>query len=257
MRNRHEIATHDATPLRAPERLRLYRSKAAHLDTLAAHSGVAAATGCNPHTWQSCRYSATPAGAASTAGAWQRIEDKGRAVACEREYYTDTVPPGWRVVGNASDIVSRLARGWYSDSHQSEMYIAAVLQLPARHGAAQFVPAIYETFADGITSWPLDRYATKEDCARAADGYAECAAEREREYRLKDDCERRIEELREEIAAARTRHSAICDDLRHARNDTPALCAAVRDTLQRLRGSVREHVADIRKLIAEPWSIAE
>lgn len=135
------------------------------------------------------------------AGNWQGADSRGRLPAqSDRAYYADEWPAGLRLVGEADSIVRNLPRGYYTDSDGcGGTFRGYVLQLPGRNGESRFVPGIAHTENCGVTVWPADIYSgdsragrygmaesdteeAKRDAARAADSYAESAAEREREY---------------------------------------------------------------------------
>jgi len=122
------------------------------------------------------------------AGNWAP-SGRERAGAGDCAYAADGPPAGWREVGDSGSILGGRRRrngkpeGWYTDSDGSggTMY-GLVLQLPARGGVPRYVPAIAHTEWDSFTMYPADWYEEKEEAARAADGYAERTAERERDY---------------------------------------------------------------------------
>jgi hypothetical protein len=140
--------------------------------------------------------------------------------------------------------------------------VGAVLQLPARDGKPQYIPAMADP-------WNPDAYwcdfasvtDDKRDALRWADGMAERYAEKERDYQTEEAARMRCEDEREAIKAARAEHSALAAELRAAANwrnvSAPAICAAVRRDLAGHRDAVRDSIKTIRKLTAEPWTVCE
>jgi hypothetical protein len=134
------------------------------------------------------------------AGAWEGADERGRLPRqSDRAYYADEWPAGFRLVGVADSILGSRNRGYYTDSDGcGGSFRGYVLQLPGRNGESRFVPGIAHTENCGVTVWPADIYSgdsrggrwastdeadeAKRDAARAADSYAEAAAERERDY---------------------------------------------------------------------------
>lgn len=120
-------------------------------------------------------------------GSWQQLDDMPRyAGRHDRAFYCDAWPDGWRLVGRADEVARAADRprsidhtGWYTTDEGDDGTIAGyVLRLP--HG--RLIPGIAQTDCDGVTLYPIDSYSDAMECARAADGYAERAAERERDY---------------------------------------------------------------------------
>lgn len=187
--------------------------------------------------------------------------------ASDRPYYLDSLDAmGWRVVGDAADVLRgagywRAADGcdWYADNDCCAVLKSAVLQLPARDGEPRYIPAVYCTDWDGATAWPLDWHDTPEDAASAAASHAEREAEESREYYAKDAAEQQIEEKREEIHAVNTAALALIREIKAAgRAFSPAVCAALRESLAGMLEERRAAFARIEALRADPWqSVAE
>lgn len=127
------------------------------------------------------------------AGNWQSLDSMPRHTpARRRAYYCDKLPDGWRGGRDAHDVARAEgayrfdSRGWFGDDDCGHagggIFIGVVCQLPARNRVCQYVPAVRNTESDGWTLYPADRFDSALECARAADGYAESAAEIEREY---------------------------------------------------------------------------
>lgn len=182
---------------------------------------------------------------------------------------------GLRVVGTAHDIFRDTGRrmnhdGWYLDPlGGGETVHGAVLQLPARHGRAQYVPAVSDPwngdcyladFRNVFDAPGDDTEQARRDAARAADGMAESYAETEREYRTQETARMLIEEARERIAAERKEAHALAAEMRAARAlrpRMPVICAALRESMAAHRASVRAAVREIRELTENPYSWLE
>jgi len=179
-----------------------------------------------------------------------------------RPYYIDSLAaPGWREVGDAADILRRAwywrasdSCDWYADNDCYAVIKSAVLQLPARRGTPQYIPAVYCTVWGGATAWPLDRYDTADEAARAAAGYAEREAEESREYHAKDAAEQQIEEKRAEIHDINAAALALIREIKAAgASFSPAVCLALRDRLEDMMEERRAAFARIEALRADPW----
>lgn len=169
------------------------------------------------------RYAPAANWRAMAGGNWQRLADMPRYRSpTDRAYFCDEWPSGWRLVGRADSIGDRPRAvdhsGWYTeDDGDSGTLTGYVLQIPARDGVAQYVPGTRHSDQDGVTLYPLDRCDDATECARAADRYAEIAAESERDYQRASSAGFRASELNEESIAARREILTICRDLRIAR----------------------------------------
>jgi len=118
----------------------------------------------------------------------------------ERYRWVECPSDGLRKVGKASDIVRLNHTGWYTDNYQSETVHGEVWQLPAdREGNCRFVPGVNDPCNDASVLDFRSITDDKEQCAWEADRMAEMYAERAREYQAKDEAERRLEEIGEEI----------------------------------------------------------
>lgn len=162
--------------------------------------------------------------------------------------------PGYvhfRDCGDAHDIAPRAIRhtGWYGDEYGDNLCVGHVWQMPARDGTPRYVPGYRWTDADIVTLYPLDVHEDKADAAASADGYAECAAELEREYQAAESARLAVDEARERIREYRAEHRAIVRELRTvpASAARPALCSAIRARLRALRSSVSRARDEIRK----------
>ncbi len=112
-------------------------------------------------------------------------------------YHESDFMPGlrWKY---ADEVIRLYHRGWFCDDYQDETIRGLVFRLP--HGRG-FLPA-WTMGAKMASSIDYDRGSvcdTEEDGARMADGMAERAAEREREYQAAEEVKRREEEERAEL----------------------------------------------------------
>jgi hypothetical protein len=186
----------------------------------------------------------------------------------DRWRIVENASKGLRIVGAAHDVLESEGRrmdrtGWFLDPWgDGETATGYVLQLPGADRAPRYVPAIADPYNDDAFIVDFhDIGAEKVEAARAADRMAELYAEAEREYQTRDAAERRAEESREEIAAARKAHSALAAELRAFaswRNiSAPAICSAIRAQLQAQRDTVRAAVKRIRTLADNPYAVLE
>jgi hypothetical protein len=185
-----------------------------------------------------------PAPIGSTGGGvWQEPETMPRHTSADRRaYYCDNWPAGWRDAGDAGEVYRNLGHtGWHEDPDgMGGVCRGRVLQLPARDGVPQYVPGTYSTESDGVTLYPLDRYEEPEEAARAADGYAERAAEVEREYREAWNAGTDATQAGEEAREARKEALGILADLRTARRAVADyLTGEDRAAAERLCGMLR------------------
>lgn len=199
------------------------------------------------------------------AGNWQAISDMPRHTSLTaRAYYCDNFPSGLREVGSAHDVCraehSRSVdhTGWFTDSFQSGTLQGYVLQLPARNGQPIYIPATKHSEWDGVTLYPNDMHDTALDCARAADQYAEHAAESEREYEAQENAKQQIANKQDEIATLRADRRALVREMRAARAtgvaSFPAICDALRERLSDLKEDSRRAYDRIGKLQDNYWN---
>ena len=190
---------------------------------------------------------------------WQRDYTGPKA---NRPYLIDCLEsPGWRVTGDAADILPHREAGgcnWYADNHQDAVIKSAVLQLPARDGAPRYIPATYCTDWDGATCYPLDWYDTQEEAARAAASYAEQEAEQSRDYYARDRAEQDTAEAREEIHRINAEALALVREIKkQGRAFSPAICHALRGQLLEFMSDRREQFAIIDARAADYWSAVQ
>ena len=194
---------------------------------------------------------------------WQRDYTGPKA---NRPYLIDCLEsPGWRVTGDASDVLRsagcwRAADecNWYADSDQMAVIKSAVMQLPSRDGSPVYIPATYCTDWDGATCYPLDWYDTKEEAARAAASYAEQEAEQSRDYYARDRAEQDTAEAREEIHRINAEALALVREIKkQGRAFSPAICQALRGQLLEFMSDRRKQFAIIDARAADYWSAAQ
>lgn len=157
-----------------------------------------------------------------------------------------------RNVADAGDVARLGHGGWYDNPHGesfhdgSGLVIGVVGQLRGRDGLAAFVPGyrfgghddsgtfdlrdVYK--ADGPEDWQAEE--AREEAARAADGLAESAAERERDYQTAwaagqawDYAGERLAEIRGEIRATLAERREM-----KAASPGAALCALLREAIE-------------------------
>jgi len=254
-------------PLRSPDRLAHYKALADRSNEMMRKHGTLDRLGAAD--WRQERYQKLNS---TNAGAWEWTKTARSSTA----YYVDKWPSGWRQTGNASQILqdAGYSRGdcscdWCADPEGFNVIVSCVLQMPARDGVPQYVPAWYSTEDCGVTLYPLDRHAEAKDAALAAAGYAERVAETEREYQEKEQARQTVAEHLDNIKTARAEHTAIVREMRAAmraqlalipggepapatidgqnRPRQSAICRALRAHLHTLRDAV----ADSRKRIKE------
>lgn len=141
--------------------------------------------------------------------------------------------------------------GWYLDEDCSETVHGAVLQLPARNGSPQYVPAVADPWNDGAYLVFLDDIRDEErEANRAADEYARRYAEGAREEHAKAQRERELEELAADKERLRAAHSAICKGL--AATEAPAsVTNAAHWRLVEIRKEYRRTVKRMREIAYE------
>lgn len=161
----------------------------------------------------------------------------------------DLQSAGLRFVGYADELASLRSTGYYCDNHQHDIYRGCVVQLPARNGRAQYLAGYEEPWNESFIldmevlpgSRKFDNtYGDHDseliDAARAADSFADNAAESARTADCIYIAEQRAEELREEAKYLRRE---LCDYIKEQRIEIAALMNS----------------AD--EVIADPWQFAE
>lgn len=114
-------------------------------------------------------------------------------------------------------------KGWFADGHQDALHIGVVLRM-----GKIYLPGIRDTddelvcFELKSATRPCPRITDPIECAEYADSLAEKSADEAREYRLKDDAEQRIEELKEHICGLRKKAA-------------DAIRKEIRDTIKAIR----------------------
>jgi hypothetical protein len=196
------------------------------------------------------------------AGNWQRPDDMPRFAPSSRAYYCDEWPAGFRLVGRADEVARKNDRwrtidhsGWYtSDDGDNGIYAGFVLRLP--HG--RLVPGIKHSEWHGATLFPLAQEYDETECARAADQYAERAADIERDYNRAWQAGAEAAEQNSQAADIRRRIIQLCSDLRSARRLVPSddaaivrLCDNARHAVQDMLGELARHRRQRDKLRGE------
>lgn len=173
---------------------------------------------------------------------------------------------GWRDIGDAYDVArsaeSRAIEhtGWYADSYQSALIRGHVLQLPARNGECQYVPATYCNDWDGVTVYLDEICDDKLDAAKRADGIAEMEAEKCREQDAQYCADLEIEAKREEIIFARRECLKLLREMRPLRKrgeDVPTICRTLRAGVAHYLDDIREARERIAALTEDYWLAVE
>lgn len=207
-------------------------------------------------TWRDYR----PDASRPSAGNWYK-QDNG-----DRVYLCDEWPAGWRDLGDCHDVArgegSRCVEhtGWYADHYYHALIIGRVLQLPARNGRPQYVPAVYCDEWDGVTIHLGDICDSKIDAAMRADHLAELWAEECREDDARQAAESESEELLSEIKQTRQEALALLREmrpLRKAGDGSPAICNALRARLETLLEDIRTNRDRIAALSENYWLAVE
>lgn len=164
-------------------------------------------------------------------------------------------------------------KGWFTDDEgdNGETLRGAVLQLPARNGRPQYLAAYADPNNDGAFRVDLGRGvivgelggsaegasydATAREAARAADSFAEQAAESERGYNRAWQAGSRYADLGHEIANDRREALQILAERRKVREvDSPTLCAVIVEKVERLRRDIQKARKQRLGLIDSIWS---
>lgn len=178
---------------------------------------------------------------------------------------------------NYADELARLDHnGWFADDFQDSTYRGSVLQVSGRGGRARFVPAYEESDSGGYVvdvsrvfeadpaaeresarrqigaahwrpdmeseSYWLEAAAEQaaKDCARAADGFAESAAENARDYSEAWQAGSRFESLGEDVKDWRREALAILKERRAVSGvEAPILCAVIRARVESMLDDIR------------------
>lgn len=188
----------------------------------------------------------------------------------DRLRWVENASRGLRVVGNVHEIKPDCRPlvdhyGWHLDPFgDGETCWGAVLQLPSRAGARQYVPALWTSY-DEDDRYTVDFHDVTDnlrDAIYAANRLAELYTEREREYQTIESAKLRAEEYRQEAAELRAQHRRAVGDLRALRvlvapGNAPTACALLRDRLREMRERVHAALKSAAALDAEPYRIIE
>jgi hypothetical protein len=153
-------------------------------------------------------------------------------------------------VGEAHDICRHLPQGWYTsdDGWTGETLHGFVLAFRNPHklndaGAHLFyLAATRHSDWDGVTVYTDSVHDTAEDAARYADECARIDAEEQREADAIYQQEQRIIEAREELHRTNKTTLELIRETKAAQPLSPAICAAVRQT-------IRAYLADRAELL--------
>jgi hypothetical protein len=152
-----------------------------------------------------------------------------------------------RSAGEAHKLRNLGHTGWYADNHQDMLYVGEVWRLPHGRFVAGYVEESGTTVLDGCI------YDDERDAAMAADGCAESAAEKSREFYAKDRAEQDILQAREEIHEL---NNEALETLRELKAVTlpPAICSAVKGSLMALLSKRKQAFKLIAAREHDYWS---
>lgn len=155
--------------------------------------------------------------------------------------WVENVSHGLRRVGFADEVARTLHsravdhKGWFTDDDmQSEVYRGIVYQLPARHGAAQYVYGYADPNNDDCALLSFDVETDLLDAARSADGFAEAFADDARSYNAAWSAGQLYRDLGDNVTEMRKEALAIAAEMREARKaavQAPTICATVRNQI--------------------------
>lgn len=181
-------------------------------------------------------------------------------------WFESTADVGIRFVGWADELASLHHSGWYSDDEQTGLLCGGVWQLPARNGRARLIYGYTERegrkeLNPGSARLVVSHILESEPCrdwesvtdlpevreaARYADGMAESAAEKEREYRAAYEKGREAAEADAEALEARKTARPLIRELKAAlrvpmaRAAFPKACQALRERIDSLVETISE-----------------
>lgn len=175
--------------------------------------------------------------------------------------YAEAEPRGWHS-GLIQD--RRRAGGWYTNTFQSGTYVAAVFQLRgSRPGVTCYVPGYVETESgdDGARVNFRDRYETApgedgresralRECIRAARRMAERDAEESREHCAASVAGQQYADTLAESTETRSKGAELIREIRKAGEFSPAICAALRDSLTGYARTLEKLRRKRKKLLA-------
>jgi hypothetical protein len=173
-------------------------------------------------------------------------------VGCYECRWCENISGHFRETGEAHEIIRLNHRGWFVDNFQHSTTRGMVLQLAARQGKNLYLATCSDPWNKNSGIIELCFYDEKEDAARAADGLAECYAEDSREDDLKMLVETEIASLKDSIAELRQRIRSLVAGIRQSKV-ADIVCEQLRCDIRRLRREVRQKLARIEKIQAEPW----
>lgn len=172
-------------------------------------------------------------------------------VGCYNCRWCENVSGHFRECGHADEIIRLGHRGWFVDNFQDSTTRGIVLQLPARHGKSIYLAACSDPWNKNCAIVEICFHDEKEDAARAADGLAERYAEDSREDDLKQLAETEIASLENSVKGIRKQIRSLTAGIRQS-SVPPIVCDQLRSDIRALRREVREKLARIEQIKADP-----
>lgn len=141
---------------------------------------------------------------------------------------------GLRFEGYADDWSCVDHNGWYCDSFQDSIMRGVVYRLPSKGGVERFAYGYADPWQDGPAFLCFDLADDSDTAARWADGFAEKAAEKERDYQEAADAGSRFNEAADEIAELRDETRTLIREIKGATgfHNAPAIRAAALATVE-------------------------
>lgn len=181
------------------------------------------------------------------------------------QIFTEDIAQYGANVGDAHEIIRLNHTGWFADGWQNGVIRGAVCAIRSPRGTL-YVPVTYCTEWDGTIHWMRDAHLApkgasesdhenaKHDAARTADHIAEREAEQSREDDAKYQAEHQIAEKRAEIHETNAQARALIREIKAAGQFTPAVCGALRGTLENYLAERRKAFRRIAKLENDFWA---
>lgn len=197
------------------------------------------------------------------------LDDSGRGWNPESNgarYVEDLAHAGLRFVGHADVIVRLGHQGYFADDMQETTFRGAVLRLPGKDGRARYMAAyedpniedayIVDVSAPAIFEDDDDR-AAQVEAARAADGFAERCAEKEREYHEAWRAGSDYATLMEQAADATKERRKLARDLRAVKRAAdaaevkvpPTICNALKARMRDLAEQAARATSEASKIL--------
>lgn len=165
-----------------------------------------------------------------------------------------------RKVGYADDICQSINhKGWYADEYGDSIYRGIVYRLPAREGKSLFVYGYADPWNDDCALLDFDYTDCEKDAALKADSMAERYAEEEKDYRIQESAESRIEDIQGELKDIRGRIISILRERRKAcaagLNSYGVLADAIKGQVKSLLRDRHKLAAERQRLERDPYSL--